>query len=440
MKNINKNRRILIDGYNMGMEKGTGVATYGRNLSYAAKSLGYQVDVLYGKKSTRSKNPLLSEIAFFDASKQSPNRLLEFVKMLQGGLSAPIGCHVDTVPISGSVVYDSLRSRMPEFDQILNSPDVYLRSHRAFRWLGQFAQVDFPGTDIAHWTYPLPIRVCGAANIYTLHDLVPLRLPHTTLDNKRRYLKLCKRIADTADHIVTVSETSRSDIINLLNVNPEKVTNTFQSVSFPKKLIDKTQDVVRDELAGTFNLPYKGYFLFYGAIEPKKNIGRLIEAYLGSAVKTPLVIVGAPGWHSDEELKLLTAIKSIRLQSSNLIIYLEYLPLSMLVSLIRGAKATIFPSLYEGFGLPVLESMLLGTAVITSNTSSLPEVAGDSACLVNPYDTPELAGTIRELDTNVTLRVELENKGIKRATFFSQEGYARKLDTLYSDLKNRRNR
>ena len=431
--------RIMLDGYNLGLERGTGVATYGRNLSHVVKSLGHRVDVLYGGKSTRAKNPLLNEIAFFDAAKAPPQGLFGPLKIARDAMLAPLGCRVDAVPISGSVVFDSLMSRLPEFDQLWNSPELYRRCLRSFRWFGQFAQVSLPKVDVAHWTYPLPIRARGAANVYTLHDLVPLRLPHTTLDNKRHYFKLCKRLVDTADHIITVSETSRRDIIDLLGAHPDKVTNTFQAVTFPQKLLDKPEGVVRNELAGTFNLEFKGYFLFFGAVEPKKNLGRLIEAFLGSAIQTPLVIVGAPGWKSDDELRLLETLKALPTSLSKVrIIRLEYLPLPMLVSMIRGAKATLFPSLYEGFGLPVLESMLLGTAVVTSNTSSLTEVAGDAACLIDPYDTHALAEAIRALDSNDALRGELEEKGLKQAKTFSEDAYARRIDDIYRRLSGAR--
>lgn len=430
--------KILIDGFNLGLEKGTGVATYGRNLSRTVKALGHEVGVLYGNgKPVKFKNPLLSEIAFFDAAGGTKRRLFEPQRLVIDSAMGAFGYKVDEVPVTGRVIIDSMKGRLPAFDQLWNSPHLYEHCNRTFRLFRSFGAVSLPDVDIAHWTYPLPIKAKGAANIYTLHDLVPLRLPHTTLDNKRSYFKLCKRLVDTADHIVTVSEASRQDIISLLGADPEKVTNTYQAVSFPPHVLAKTEGQLRDELAGTFNLKYKEYFLFFGAIEPKKNINRMLEAYLGSGVSTPLVIVGAPGWKCDEELRMLTALNGLpksAQKKKDRVIRLEYLPFPMLVSVIRGAKATLFPSLYEGFGLPALESMALGTAVLTSNTSSLPEVTGDAACLVDPYDTQAIAEGIRALDTNDGWRLSLETKGREQAKLFSEDAYAKRLKMLYDNV------
>lgn len=428
--------RIMLDGYNLSLPEGTGVATYGRNLSKIIKSLGYQVDIIYGGKSTRYNNPLLSEIAFFDAVKVQAKGLNNQIIKSISALAAPLGCRIDYVPISGNVIFDSLRNQLPEFDNILNSINLYHRCSQSFIWLKKFAKIQPKNIDIVHWTYPLPIYASNCINVYTLHDLIPLKLPQTTLNNKNNYFKICKRIVDTADHVITVSENSRKDIIELLGANPEKVTNTYQSVSFPKKLMNKSDEVVRNELAGTFKLKYKGYFLFFGAIEPKKNLGRLIEAYMGSAITTPLVIVGGKGWSSEEELRLYNSLKSFfpKYIFSKRIIRLDYLPRPILVTIIRGAKVTLFPSLYEGFGLPILESMLLGTAVITSHTSSIQEVAGDAAYLVDPYDTQAIVQAIRELDTNDELRMQMEVKGRKQSELFSEGAYSRRINDLYCSL------
>jgi glycosyltransferase involved in cell wall biosynthesis len=432
--------KIMIDGYNLGLEKGTGVATYARNLSYCIHDLGHEVGVLYGGRAAPGTTNLMKEIAFFDNNAGDIPRWLRNLRAAHETLYAPLGYEATRVPITGTVIADTFKSRLPYYDSIWNSPDVFRRAHNAFGWWRHMGRV-YTGfkPDITHWTYPLPLFIKGAKNIYTLHDLVPLRLPYTTLDNKRRYLRLCSKIAKRADHIVTVSETSRNDIIELLGVHPEKVTNTYQAVTIPAKYKDKPVEVVKREVEGTFGLAFQGYFLFFGSIEPKKNIGRLIEAYLGSDVETPLVIVGAQAWKSEQELRLLydDHIRSLirvgdETRVKRRVIQLDYAPFPLLVSLIRGAKATLFPSLYEGFGLPVLESMMLGTPVLSSNRSSIPEVVGDAACLVDPYDTREMAEAIRALDSNESFRADLSSRGIKQAQKFDEAAYRKRLEEVYS--------
>lgn len=424
--------KILLDAYNMGLLRGTGVATYGRNLSSAVRELGHQINILYGGKSTQSRHGLLSEVSFFDAAKPKTKGWLKQSQCIGDSITAHLGCRVDRVPISGGVVRDALRARMPAFDEIWNSEDFYQRAILGHRLTNRFARISKPSVDIVHWTYPVPAYHDKAPNVYTIHDLVPLRLPHTTLDNKTKYFEMCRRIVREAAHIVTVSENSRKDIINLLGADPERVTNTWQSVEFPVELTQKSDADVITELQGTFGLDYKGYFLFYGALEPKKNIGRIIEAFLASGSKAPLVMVGAPGWGNEEELRLLKSLTGAgRGQVGSRIIQLEYLPLSLLVSMIRGAKATLFPSLYEGFGLPVIESMLLGTAVITSNTSCLPEIAGDAALLTDPYDTATIVAAIRSIDQDPESRLRLEALGVVRAKAFSAANHATRIGEVY---------
>lgn len=432
--------KIMIDGYNLGLEKGTGVATYARNLSYCLHDLGHEVGVLYGGRSAPGTTDLMKEIAFFDSNAGDIPGWLRNLRAVHETLYAPLGYEATRVPITGTVIADTFKSRLPYFDSIWNAKDLFRRSNNAFKMFSHLGRVYLNyKPDIVHWTYPLPLRIKGAKNIYTLHDLVPLRLPYTTLDNKRRYLRLCSKIAMRADHIVTVSETSRNDIIDLLGVHPDKVTNTYQAVTIPAKYRDKPLEVVRREVEGTFGLVFKGYFLFFGSIEPKKNIGRLIEAYLGSDVETPLVIVGAQAWKSEQELRLLydDHIRSLirvgdETRVKRKVIQLDYAPFPLLVSLIRGARATLFPSLYEGFGLPVLESMMLGTPVLSSNRSSIPEVVGEAACLVDPYDTRQMAEAIRALDSNEALRADLSSRGVKQAQLFDEAAYRKRLEDMYS--------
>jgi glycosyltransferase involved in cell wall biosynthesis len=439
-------KRVMIDGYNLDLEKGTGVSTYARTLSYALHELGYDVSILYGKMASPSIDKLMHEIAFFDSNAGEVPRWLALLRAARDSLLAPTGFYARRVPISGAVITRHFQGRLPYYDSIWNSPHLFGRAHNAFKlWRGLSKVYSGQSPDIMHWTYPVPIYAPSAANVYTLHDLVPLRLPYTTLEVKRRYFRMCRQIVKKAAHIVTVSDTSRQDIINLLGIDPARVTNTYQSVSIPERYANKPLDDVQREVEGTFRLRFKEYFLFYGAIEPKKNIGRLIEGYLASKVDTPLVIVGSPAWKSENELRLLADdhVRSLLTIGDETIvkrkvIRIEYVPFPLLVSLIRGAKSVLFPSLYEGFGLPVLESMLLGTPVLTSNVGATAEVAGAAAALVDPYDTMQICRGIQRLDSDPLYRSELTLLGQQQARKFSPESYHCRLEQVYERVLNTR--
>lgn len=432
-------KNILIDGYNLGLEKGTGVATYARNLSYEIGHLGYRTSVLYGNRAAPSRQPLMREIAFFDSNVGERNRSLEIIEQFHRALLGPLGHVAAEVPITGKVIARQYSARMPHYDTLYNATDVFKRSQSAFKLWGEVSNVRLPvRPDLVHWTYPIPLRVKKTTNIYTLHDLVPLRLPYATLDHKRRYFSLLKKLDRTADHFVTVSECSRRDLIEVAGIAPERITNTYQSVDIPAKYRDKSDDQVAREVEGATGTGFKEYFLFWGSIEPKKNIGRMLEAYLASKVDTPLVMVGAQAWKSEQELRLLdnASLEWFQIADRSIlhrkrVIQLQYAPFSLLVSLIRGAKAALFPSLYEGFGLPVLEAMSLGTPVLCSDTSSLPEVAGDAALMIDPYDAAAISQAIRTLDADDDLRAELSRRGLEQAARFSPAIYRDHLAALY---------
>ncbi len=434
--------KILIDGYNLGLRKGTGVATYARNLSYELSNLDHSVSVLYGNRGGTQRDELLREIAFFDEDDQPRARALELGEQAYHTLVGPLGHRAKQVPISGRVISRAYDARMPRYDTLYNAPSLFRRSQDAFKLWGRPSPVAMPDHhDLVHWTYPVPLSVKGAPNIYTLHDVVPLRLPYTTLDNKKRYLKLLKQLDARAEHFITVSECSKRDLVDVVGIAPERITNTYQSVDIPAKYRDKPEEQVAREVEGATGVGYKDYFLFWGSLEPKKNIGRMIEAYLAARVDAPLVIVGAQAWKTEEELRLLNDenIRFLRVDDRDIrtrkrVVQLRYAPFSLLVSLIRGAKAALFPSLYEGFGLPALEAMLLGTPVICSNTSSLPEVAGDAALMVDPYDVSAITAAIRAMDADADLRSDHAQRGLAQAALYSPAIYRRRLKETYDRL------
>lgn len=436
--------RIYIDGFNLSLEQGTGVATYARNLSFCLRDLGAEVGVLYGTRtSTISMNSLLREIAFFDPRVGQPPKVLQATNFLRRALSSPFGEIATQVPMTGRVVRETFSSRLPHFDHMWNVQSLFEAQRIHFKVYRNRMNVFFrQAPRIMHWTYPLAIKVRGARNAYTMHDLVPLRLPYTTLDNKRIYYRLVQQLARRGDHIITVSEASKRDIMGLLGVPEEKISNTYQAVDIPARFAQKPISDVKAEIEGTFGLGHQRYFLFFGAIEPKKNVGRMIEAYLASGVQDPLVIVGKKAWKSAEELRLLFENEHVRYlltqdgvtQTRWRVQHIDYAPFPLLVSLIRGAKAVLFPSLYEGFGLPALEAMLLGTPVMTSNTSSMPEVVGDAAIKVDPYDVRAMVDAIRALDTDADLRGRLARAGPGQAALFSPERYRMRLSEAYGKM------
>ena len=433
-------RRIYYDGLNLSLEHGTGIATYTRVLADVVQDLGFEVGVVYSSPHRPPKNALLREVTFFDPNNAAHisrsrgvyNRIVDQVHYPRGVRPVPLD-------LSGTVITDQFKARLPSHDYIFMSRNLFSNARQYFSWSKRFAELSFDAPpDILHCTYQLPIRAKSACNVYTIHDLVPLRLPFATLDNKRQTYRLLRKIAAEADHIVTVSEHSRRDIIELLGADESRVTNTYESVGFPPEYLARSEEAVSDQLRATFNLEKDGYLLFYGAFEPKKNVGRLLEAYLMSAADIPLVITGPAGWGTTAEAALLKQLReeerSLPRSRRRLYRY-EYASRSMLVTLIRGARAVLFPSLYEGFGLPVLEAMLLGTPVVTSNASSLPEIAGDATLYVNPYETDDIARAIKTIASDADLRAELSRRGRLQAEYFSLARYRERVAALYERLR-----
>ena len=345
-----RHKTVMIDGRNLDLERGTGVATYARNLSYCLRDLGHKVDVLYGNRPSPKMTPLMKEISFFDAHKPAVSPLARAWRDIRNAFGVRFGFSATRVPMSGTVISDAFSGRLPYFDGIQNSPNLFSIAHANFSRAKPLRPVHYAERpDLMHWTYPLSLRARGIPNIYTLHDLVPLRLPHATLDNKKNYFSLISEICAKADHIITVSESSKADIVNLFGIDPARVTNTYQSVFIPEDHVNKDGESIARELEGIFGLTYKGYYIFWGSIEPKKNIGRLIEAYLTSGVSAPLVIVGAQAWKSENELKLLNDLRTGSGSKTN-VIQLNYVPFALLMSLIKGARGAVFPHCMKDSG------------------------------------------------------------------------------------------
>lgn len=426
--------KLSIDAFNLARSHGTGVATYGRMLAQTASALGHDVSLLFGSKIGDSADSLLNEVALMDARRDSEEEASIPVLVRRGvtGLASTLWqLRGFEVPMSGHVVMPV--GLPPAPNQLWNVQNLYFNADIAFRVTGRFTSVANYGVDLAHWTYPVPVRMSKAQNVYTVHDLVPLKLPYTTADTKRVYYRMCQRIAREADHILTVSECSRRDIIEMLGVDPGRITNLYQASDLSQTTEGVSERDIARYVEGVLGIAPKGYFLFFGAIEPKKNVARLLEAYLGSGTKAPLIMVGTPGWGSKRDMALIESMAA--LDTGKRIKWLGHLPRATLTRLIAGARAVLFPSLYEGFGLPVLEAMELGTPVITSNVSSLAEVGGEAPQYVDPYNVQSILGAIRKVDADSDLRADMSLKGLIQARNFSSAAYQARLSDFYGTIR-----
>ena len=434
--------RVLFDGLNLSLSQGTGIATYAKSLMAAADELGYRPEILISSNAGFDKrDPVFSEIALFDpviADHPSPKIRLQLY--LTRWFGRPFGVRPSSFQPMGGIVMAGRQGRVARTHA---APNVFEHGRLHFRRHKRLMEVKHDrDPDLFHATYAAPLLVKGARNIYTIHDLIPLLLPFTTLDDKKYLIELLRTICREADHIVTVSEHSKRDIIRILGIDEARVTNTYQAVTLPEGLMMRDVDDIALEIESAFGVSPGEYFLFVGAIEPKKNLRRLIDAYAASGSNRPLVVVGGLGWQYQEDLLKLAEDRFTRYRFDGQTLFperkvrhLSYLPRSQLLSLVRGARALLFPSLYEGFGLPVLEAMMLGTAVLTSNVASLPEIVGEAGLLVDPRDETSIAKGIRALDQDDGLVSTLVARGVERARSFSQQAYAARLGRLYAGLR-----
>lgn len=294
------------------------------------------------------------------------------------------------------------------------APDIYREAQRHFDLYGRTMPVELPGPcGIMHWTYPLPLHARGWRNLYTVHDLIPIMRPDLTAISRRRYARLLRAVTRRADRIVTVSATVRDDLTKWLVCPPERVVDCGQGIAAPRRFAEAPPEGVAPT----------GFLLAVGTIEPRKNLVRLIEAYRRSGSRRELLLVGPDGWRAGAIRAAAADTPGVRL--------LGFQPGPAVARLIRDATALLQPSLAEGFGMPVIEAMALGTPVLTADRGALGEVADTAALRVDPEDVDALAAAIRRLDTDAALRTGFASAGRERATLYDPARHAERLLALY---------
>ena len=280
-----------------------------------------------------------------------------------------------------------------------------------------------------HYVLPPAVR---CRSIVTIHDCIHLMFPQY-LPNRAASLYAKASMWSAARRsrkILTVSEASKRDIIRFLNVPADKVVVVYNAIDERFRVAPSDEAIAR--VRERYQLDHR-FVLYVGNIKPHKNLVRLVEAFDRLRARgfddLTLLIIG------DEISKLPAlrrAVHSHKLHKH--VRFLGYLPDDTLAVLYRLADVFVFPSLYEGFGLPPLEAMACGAPVVTSNVSSLPEVTGDAAVLVDPYDAASIADGVAKVLTDPALRDEMRVKGVARAREFSWERSVSRTREIYQEV------
>lgn len=284
----------------------------------------------------------------------------------------------------------------------------------------------FPGVALFHATDHLLPRLASVPSVFTLHDLTCRLMPaaHTPL-NRWFHLLLMPRFLRQAEAVIAVSECTRRDAVRLYGLAEGKVHVIYEGVS-PHFRPAGVAEVAA--LRQKYGLPER-FILFVGTLEPRKNLGTLLEAYAAlraGGAPQRLVVAGRRGWRCGA---LFARLRDLGLEEE--VILPGLVDEGDLPALYTAADLLAFPSLYEGFGLPVLEAMACGTPVVCANTSSLPEVAGEAALLLGPHDVGAWVRATGRVLADPALRESLRAAGLARARRFTWQAAARRTQQVY---------
>ena len=290
----------------------------------------------------------------------------------------------------------------------------------------------FPGIDLFHATDHLLPRFSRVKSVFTLHDLVFRFYPEAHKPLNRWFLSLMMpRFLQAADAVIAVSECTKRDAVRLYGLEEVEIPVIYEGVNRGfRPALPAAIAVARQK----YSLP-DSFLLCVGTIEPRKNLTSLLEAYralMGRGVESRLVIVGKKGWLYEGFFRRL---RELGLEDK--VIFPGFVADEDLPALYSAADLFVLPSLYEGFGLPLLEAMACGVPVVCSSTSSLPEIAGRAAVMVDPLDVSQLARALERVLEDSDLRASMRQVGLKQAAHFSWERTAKETLAVYRQVLSR---
>jgi alpha-1,3-rhamnosyl/mannosyltransferase len=285
--------------------------------------------------------------------------------------------------------------------------------------------------DVFHATDHYIPKLRHTPVVATVHDIIGILHPEW-VNPSLRVMKnvVFRKAVGWAEEIITISDYSAADLRTWLGDKAQRITTVPQGVN--EVFFNPVADEVKLQTLEKYALQ-PGFFIVVGTLQPRKNVARIMQAHalLPAEMRRahPLVVVGKDGWRTEDILPAL-----VQLEEDHMGRWLQYVPRQDLFALLQSAQALVFPSLYEGFGLPVLEAFAARLPVITANTTSLPEVAGDAALLVDPTSVEEISHAMKQLVEQPTLRATLVEKGSVQVQQFSWEQTARRTQRVYQRM------
>jgi len=286
--------------------------------------------------------------------------------------------------------------------------------------------------DLLHSPAYVQPLLATCRSVVTVHDLSFVLMPEAFRPANRLYLALLTRLSvRRADRVVAVSESTRQDVIRLLGVPGEKVAVVHHGIEPEFRPLPDAGRV--EQFRRSRGLPER-YVLYVGTLEPRKGVPTLLRAYALArrelGIEHRLVLAGGKGWGYGQIFGL---VDELGLRDD--VLFPGFVPLHELPLWYNGASLFAYPSRYEGFGMPVVEAMACGTPVVTSRSSSLPEVVGDAGVLVEPGDVPGLAAALARVLGDDDYRDDLRRRGLERATRFSWDEAARRTVEVYRSCR-----